>query len=83
MVDELEMRTRSAIANLMRAQRERVAGLARATEALSPLNVLHRGYSLTHAVEDNRPITSAAEVAVGQQVVTILDQGRITCRVAE
>ncbi len=80
-VDELEMRTRAAIRNLLRGQRERLSGLARATEALSPLNVLQRGYSLTQRLSDSRPVTSASAVQPGDQVVTILADGQLTCRV--
>jgi exodeoxyribonuclease VII large subunit len=82
-IDEFEMRSRAAVFGLLERKRQRLVGLVRATEALSPLNVLQRGYSLTSSVSDGRPIRSASDVAVGEQVETVLAQGKIICRVEE
>jgi exodeoxyribonuclease VII large subunit len=80
-VDELELRGRHAIYQLLRGRREKVASLVRATEALSPLNVLRRGYSLTTEVDTHRPLRCAADVAVGDQIETVLTEGRLISRV--
>lgn len=82
-VDELEMRARAAIWNDLHRRRERVASLARAAEALSPLNILSRGYSLTHFSGSHQPVTSTAQLAVGDTVTTILADGEILCEVIE
>ncbi len=81
MVDEWELRARNAAWNLLRTEQERVSSLARATEALSPLNVLARGYSLTQSSQTQKPIRSSSDVRLGDQVETILADGQITCRV--
>lgn len=81
MIDEWEMRARSAIWNCWRAQRERVAGLARATEALSPLGVLARGYSLTQTTDSRQPVRSWQQVEAGDEVTTILQDGSLECRI--
>jgi exodeoxyribonuclease VII large subunit len=80
MIDELELRTRSVMFRLVKMKREKVAGLARATEALSPLNVLQRGYSVTTTAA-GRPLLSSQEIEVGDTVETILSEGRLVCRV--
>lgn len=80
-IDELELRSRNAMQQVLRRRREKLASLARATEALSPLNVLQRGYSLTTQVGTHRPICTAADVAVGDEIETVLQQGRLVSRI--
>lgn len=80
-VDELELRSRAAMAHMLRRQREKLASLARATEALSPLGVLHRGYSVTRSPTTGRPLLSSDDVALGEQIETLLAHGRLTSRV--
>ncbi len=82
-VDELEIRTRTAIWNNLLRRRERVASLARAAEALSPLNILARGYSLTHFNNTQQPILSASQLEIGDRITTILAEGRIHCEVLQ
>ena len=81
LVDEYDLRSRVAIWNDLRQRRERVASLARATQALSPLNVLARGYSLTHLSGSPDPLSSSRNVEIGDQVVTILADGQLHCQV--
>ncbi|MGI5895777.1 MAG: exodeoxyribonuclease VII large subunit [Oscillospiraceae bacterium] len=50
-------------------------------EALSPLQVLTRGYSITFA--KGRPVTDASQVAVGQKIETKLNSGRLISEVIE
>jgi exodeoxyribonuclease VII large subunit len=57
-----------------RATRLEIAG--KALEAISPLAVLERGYSITRAA-DGRALRSADEAQVGQEIETILHAGRV------
>ncbi len=82
-IDELELRARAAVWNDLRSRRERFASFVRATEALSPLSVLARGYSLTHRVNSLQPLRSVAELKTGDQVVTVLADGRCRSRVED
>lgn len=82
-IDEFEMRSRSAASSLLERKRQKLIGLVRATEALSPLNVLQRGYSLTRSVRDGRPICDAEDVAVGEEIETVLATGKIISRVEQ
>lgn len=80
-VDELELRAREAMWRGWRQRGQQLASLARATEALSPLNVLARGYSLTRLQDSKHPLRSSADVAVGDEVISVLARGHLRCRV--
>lgn len=82
-IDELEIRARTATWNDQHRRRERLASLARAAEALSPLNILARGYSLTHFSGSHQPVTSTKQIAIGDTVTTILADGKLQCEVIE
>lgn len=51
-------------------------------EALSPLKIMERGYSLTYA-EDGRLIKSAADVQVEEKVTVRLADGTLICEVVD
>lgn len=80
-VDEMELRARQAILNQIENGKERVVSLARAVEALSPMQVLTRGYSLTTKLEQSQPLRSANEVSVGDSIRTRLNDGIIVSQV--
>jgi exodeoxyribonuclease VII large subunit len=61
-------------------RRNQLARLAASLEALSPLGVLARGYSLTLKL-DGRPVRSADDVQPGDWIETRLASGRIFSRV--
>ncbi len=81
LLDEYDLRSRTAVWNDLHRRRERITSLARATQALSPLNVLARGYSLTHLSGCRDPLTSSQHIAIGDQVVTILANGQLRSEV--
>ena len=62
-------------------RRHRLARLAASLEALSPLAVLGRGYSLTFRFDDKSLIRSADDVQPGQRILTRLANGQIVGRV--
>jgi exodeoxyribonuclease VII large subunit len=68
---------------MLRDHRAAVAGVAGKLEALSPLAVLGRGYSLTYAEDDDRLITAAGQLRSGQRIVTRFQRGSATSRVEE
>lgn len=61
--------------------RERLAGAAGRLQALGPLRVLERGYSITRDAATGQVIRRAAEVAAGQSVETLVHEGRFISRV--
>ncbi len=75
-VDELEIRLFRAGDRCLERSQHQAANLADRLDAVSPLNVLARGYSVTQT-ESGQPITDAQTVQPGQRIVTRLAQGHI------
>ena len=63
------------------ARKHRMARLAASLEALSPLGVLARGYSLTLKADGQSVLRAAGEVQLGEIIQTRLATGRLTSRV--
>jgi exodeoxyribonuclease VII large subunit len=80
-LDRLADRSRQALRQLHADHRLRLARLAAGLEALSPLAVLARGYSLTLNPDDLSLIRSPDQVQPGQLILTRLANGQITSRV--
>ncbi len=78
--DELEHRLAQAMVNSVHRQRARATELSGRLDAISPLNVLARGYSLTLDA-DGRIITDAAKVSVGDAIESQVSHGRLRSRV--
>ncbi len=79
---ELERRLNRAVERRLQAARTQWEAVAVRLEALSPLKVLQRGYSLTFD-SNGRLVRAAEEVAVGEQVHTRLHKGSLLCRVVQ
>lgn len=80
-LDELEMRGRRAVANRLKMARQQVVAFGRALEALSPLKVLERGYSVTRLIPSGTVVRSSDQARPGDEIETLLQSGRITSRV--
>lgn len=63
-------------------QRERLSRLAAALDAMSPLKVLGRGYSITQKVQGGI-VHSVEQVTAGESVMVRLSDGTLRCRVEE
>ncbi len=62
---------------------QQVQGMAGQLEALSPLAVLARGYSITRTWPHGRVVKAASEVQAGDTLETLLARGRIQSTVSE
>ena len=80
-LDQLAQRARQALDHDLVARRHRVARLAASLEALSPLGVLARGYSLTLLADAKTLVRNANDVKTGDLINTRLFVGQITSRV--
>ncbi len=81
-LDLLHSRLLSAAENRVAAARRAEIALAAKLDALSPLKVLARGYSL--ATDDaGGVIRNAAQVAVGDRIHLRLEKGSLDCQVLE
>ncbi len=81
-LDERGERLARAARQWLAARRERLGSLAGRLEALSPLNVLARGYSVTRN-EIGAVVRDAEQVRPGERVVVRLQRGRVVGRVEE
>ncbi|HEY8347530.1 MAG TPA: exodeoxyribonuclease VII large subunit [Symbiobacteriaceae bacterium] len=79
-LDELVRRLGYAAGHLVGTRRKELAALAGRLDALSPLAVLGRGYSITRRM-DGQVVKDARQVAVGERVSVLLHRGRLTCLV--
>lgn len=74
LVDELDQRAKQAIDRRLQQSKSNVATLAASLAALSPLNTLARGYSVTSDC-DGDAISDASQLKIGERVTTRLAGG--------
>ncbi len=67
---------------ILAKKQQRLARDAAALDAMSPLKVLARGYSMT-TMEDGRLVTMAEQVAPGERVNVRLQRGTLHCQVLD
>ena len=75
----MERTMSSELGHLAKATRERTEGVARHLEAVSPVAVLGRGYSITR--HEGRVVRKPADVKPGDAIDTRLGEGTIRSRV--
>src|SRR5262249_17250110 len=80
-LDDLSCRLDRAVRKCGERQARHLDGLAARLEALSPLSVIARGDSLTRKVDEI--IRSIEQVQPGDQIETLLPDGRIVSRAEE
>lgn len=77
-LDDLEGRIHRATKQHLAQLRERMLSQAARLGALSPLNVLARGYSLTRREKDFAVVRLGSEVVPGSRLVTEVQHARLT-----
>jgi exodeoxyribonuclease VII large subunit len=82
-LDEWRERLGRAAMRSVEQKRQALAALAARLEALSPLNVLGRGYSLTRKTDEPALLRDARRVQPGDVIETRLHQGRVLSRVEQ
>ena len=65
------------------ARRQLVAARVGALDALSPLAILARGFSILRTVPDGHTVRKASDVVVGQTVQARLGEGQLMCVVSD
>lgn len=60
---------------------QRLSAPARALDAVSPLATLDRGYAITRRSKDNKILTNADDVIIGEKIETRLANGSLFCKV--
>ncbi len=82
-LEGLSDRADRAIRRAIDGRRHQLSRLAAGLEALSPLRVLARGYSLTTRERDDLLIRRAGDLRRGERVVTRFAEGSVVSRVEE
>lgn len=82
-LDDLEQRLHRGFRSVVQAARQRWEGAAAQLEALSPLGVLSRGFSLTKRLPDGALIRNAGDVEIGDLLSTLLAKGELISRVEQ
>ncbi|MDH5183079.1 MAG: exodeoxyribonuclease VII large subunit [Gammaproteobacteria bacterium] len=82
-LDESQHRLMAAIHYAQEHHKQRLAGLLRALDAVSPLAVLRRGYAIVHRNEDGKIVSKNTQTQVGDRIDIRLHQGRLSCTVDE
>lgn len=80
-LDEMDARMQRGIRQVLTSSRQELGSLAASLNALSPLAVLDRGYSLTKRLADGELIRDAAQLREGDRVSTLLSNGSIISEV--
>jgi len=81
LVPQLIKRLEERIRSRMTFRSQRVRALVATLDALSPLGVLARGYSIVSTSPEGRVITRASDVAMNDEIGIRLGQGRLVCGV--
>ena len=82
-VDELRHRIHIRLTHHINLIRERVASVLRHLEALSPLGILQRGYSITFSLPEHLVIKDSGAVSAGEKIETRLSRGTVISEVVE
>jgi exodeoxyribonuclease VII large subunit len=80
---QLGQRLRHAGGRILVDRRTRLAGVARALEAVSPGRTLERGYAIVTRVADGKLVRASKQVEVGEDIDTRLADGRLRSTVKE
>jgi exodeoxyribonuclease VII large subunit len=77
LVDEQERALSRAVEATLERNRGELAVVAASLDALSPLRVLRRGYSVTRKADDGRLVRETTDVERGETIETLLESARI------
>ena len=83
MIDDLRKDMAIRADHLVQMRGQDFNMLAQKLEALSPLAILNRGYSITTRVSDGKIMKAAADAHAGDRVETKLGKGKFVSRVEE
>ena len=82
-LDDWSQDLESAVKRLIEKRRQSLEHQAARLDALSPLNVMKRGYSITSLPSDNKTLTNTTQLELGDQLKTVLHHGTIVSEVTE
>ena len=81
--NELAARLVRRMESQIKLKKEKLSGVAKSLDVLSPLNVLDRGYSITTSKKTGKAVTSAKQINKGDTVRIRLAKGQLDATVDE
>lgn len=82
-IDELSHRLNQKIVHILETAQHRFTHLTGTLEALSPLNVLSRGYSISFKLPEMKVVMDMVEINVSDKIQTRLKQGSFVSEVVD
>ncbi|MCP3676406.1 MAG: exodeoxyribonuclease VII large subunit [Deltaproteobacteria bacterium] len=82
-LDDMGERLNMAVSHRYAMARGGLEATVARLNALSPLSVLQRGYSIARKMSSHAVIRDAAEVSVGEDINVMLYRGELSCKVYE
>lgn len=82
-LDESHRRLTAAIQHTQERHKQRLTGLLRALDAISPLAVLARGYAIVNQHDGGKIISHSTQTKIGDRIDIQLHKGRLSCTVDE
>ncbi len=79
--DELAQRLDLGIKNQLQIREQKILGLSRTLQAISPLASLSRGYAIVSDATSKKILRNSKEVKSGQKIITQLAKGELLCEV--
>ncbi|MCP4351266.1 MAG: exodeoxyribonuclease VII large subunit [Desulfobacterales bacterium] len=79
--DDLFIRLTRVFANSIHQRRERVSWMLDRLNALNPVAILSRGYSITRTIPDALVVRDSETLDKGQKIEVMLAKGSLICRV--
>lgn len=79
--DELTQRLNLSIKRQLDMHQEKLSGLSRTLQAISPLASLARGYAIVRDARSKKILRNSKEVKSGQKIITKLAKGQLLCEV--
>lgn len=81
--DELTQRLTLGIKNQLQIREQKILGLSRTLQAISPLASLSRGYAIVSDATSKKILRNSKEIKSGQKIITKLAKGELLCEVKE
>ena len=82
-MDELSVDLARRFQDRLRQWRDELARATGRLEALSPLAVLQRGYSIAHKLPEERIVKDAATLNLGDRLRVTFAAGKAVCRLED
>ncbi len=79
--DELTQRLNLSIKTQLQMHQQKLLGLSRTLQAISPLASLARGYAIVSDATDKKILRNSKDVKSGQEIITKLAKGELLCEV--